>query len=104
LIGTPASHVSAVARGLIPEDPGARLSDLAGFRNVLVHVYGKLNQDEVYGVLQDDRAAWFSSRSASIPKACRGGEDRDPAFFAGEEGGSGQEDSRSHNSRYALRR
>ena len=40
--------------GLIPEDLGARLSDLAGFRNVLVHLYCRLDLDEVYGVLQDD--------------------------------------------------
>lgn len=39
---------------LIPEDLGVRLSDLAGFRNVLVHLYCRLNLDEVYGVLQDD--------------------------------------------------
>lgn len=30
------------------------LSDLAGFRNVLVHIYWGLNLDEVYGVLQND--------------------------------------------------
>ena len=40
--------------GLIPEDLGAQLSDLAGFRNVLVHLYCRLDLDEVYGVLQDD--------------------------------------------------
>jgi uncharacterized protein YutE (UPF0331/DUF86 family) len=40
--------------GLIPEDLGTQLSDLAGFRNVLVHLYCRLNLDEVYGVLQDD--------------------------------------------------
>lgn len=40
--------------GLIPEDLGAQLSDLAGFRNILVHVYWRLNLDEVYEVLQDD--------------------------------------------------
>ncbi|KUK60153.1 MAG: Uncharacterized protein XD82_1691, partial [Methanoculleus marisnigri] len=27
---------------------------LAGFRNVLVHLYCRLDLDEVYGVLQDD--------------------------------------------------
>ena len=41
-------------KGLIPEDLGVRLSDLAGFRNVLIHLYCRLNLDEVYGVLQDD--------------------------------------------------
>jgi len=40
--------------GLIPEDLSIQLSDLAGFRNVLVHIYCRLNLDEVYGVLQDD--------------------------------------------------
>jgi uncharacterized protein YutE (UPF0331/DUF86 family) len=40
--------------GLIPEDLGAQLSDLAGFRNVLVRLYCRLDLDEVYGVLQDD--------------------------------------------------
>ncbi len=30
------------------------LSYLAGFRNVLVHIYWGLNFDEVYGVLQND--------------------------------------------------
>ena len=40
--------------GVIPEDLGVRLSDLAGFRNVLVHLYCRLDLDEVYGVLQDD--------------------------------------------------
>lgn len=40
--------------GLIPEDLGTQLSDLAGFRNVLVHLYCRLNLDEVYGVLHDD--------------------------------------------------
>lgn len=40
--------------GLIPEDLEVQLSELAGFRNVLVHLYCRLNLDEVYGVLQDD--------------------------------------------------
>jgi len=40
--------------GLVPEDLADQLSDLAGFRNVLVHVYWRLNLDEVYGVLQED--------------------------------------------------
>ena len=39
--------------GLIPEDLSIQLSDLAGFRNVLVHIYCRLNPHEVYGVLQD---------------------------------------------------
>ncbi|MDK2915947.1 MAG: hypothetical protein PWR25_504 [Euryarchaeota archaeon] len=40
--------------GLIPEDLEVQLSELAGFRNVLVHLYCRLNLDEVYAVLQDD--------------------------------------------------
>lgn len=30
------------------------LSGLAGFRNVLVHIYWQLDLDQVYGVLQND--------------------------------------------------
>lgn len=40
--------------GLIPEDLAIQLSDLAGFRNVLVHLYCRLDLDEVFVVLQDD--------------------------------------------------
>ena len=32
----------------------AELSDLAGLRNVLVHIYGELNLDEIHSVLQND--------------------------------------------------
>jgi uncharacterized protein YutE (UPF0331/DUF86 family) len=39
---------------IIPEELANELSDLAGFRNVLVHIYWGLNLDEVYGVLQND--------------------------------------------------
>ncbi|MCX9076282.1 MAG: DUF86 domain-containing protein [Candidatus Methanoperedens sp.] len=39
---------------IIPEELGDELSDLAGFRNVLVHIYWGLNLEEVYGVLQND--------------------------------------------------
>lgn len=39
---------------IIPEELADGLSDLAGFRNVLVHIYWGLNLDEVYGVLQND--------------------------------------------------
>lgn len=39
---------------IIPEDLADGLSDLAGFRNVLVHIYWGLNLDEVYSVLQND--------------------------------------------------
>jgi uncharacterized protein YutE (UPF0331/DUF86 family) len=40
--------------GIIPSSLGDGLSDLAGFRNVLVHIYWKLNLEEVYGVLKND--------------------------------------------------
>ena len=40
--------------GAISEELAAELSDLAGFRNVLVHVYWDLNLDEIYGILQND--------------------------------------------------
>ncbi len=30
------------------------LSDLAGFRNILVHIYWKLDIDEIYNILQND--------------------------------------------------
>lgn len=39
---------------IIPEDLADGLSDLAGFRNVLVHIYWGLNLEEVYSVLQND--------------------------------------------------
>jgi uncharacterized protein YutE (UPF0331/DUF86 family) len=40
--------------GVVPEDLAIRLSDLAGFRNVLIHLYRRLDLDEVYEVLQND--------------------------------------------------
>ncbi len=40
--------------GLIAEELAAELSDLAGLRNVLVHVYWDLNLEEIYGILQRD--------------------------------------------------
>ncbi len=39
---------------IIKRELADELSDLAGFRNVLVHIYWGLNLDEVYGVLQND--------------------------------------------------
>nr|MDO8089809.1 DUF86 domain-containing protein [Candidatus Sigynarchaeota archaeon] len=39
---------------IIPPSLADDLSDLAGFRNVLVHGYWKLNLKEVYSVLQKD--------------------------------------------------
>lgn len=40
--------------GLLPEDLGDQLSALAGFRNVLVHLYWKLDLEEVYKIIQED--------------------------------------------------
>ena len=40
--------------GLIQEKLARELSDLAGFRNVLVHIYWQLDLDQVYGILQND--------------------------------------------------
>lgn len=37
--------------GVIPTELANSLSDLAGFRNVLVHIYWGLDLDEVHGVL-----------------------------------------------------
>lgn len=37
---------------IISDDLANKLSDLAGFRNVLVHVYWELDLDEVYSILQ----------------------------------------------------
>lgn len=39
---------------LISEELADELSDLAGFRNVLVHIYWGLNLVEVHSVLQND--------------------------------------------------
>ncbi len=40
--------------GMISEELACELSDLAGLRNVLVHIYGELNLDEIHSVLQND--------------------------------------------------
>lgn len=40
--------------GLISLQLSESMSDLAGFRNVLVHIYWKLDMDEIYGILQND--------------------------------------------------
>lgn len=39
---------------VIPEDLANDLSDLAGFRNVLVHIYWELDLDVIYGILRND--------------------------------------------------
>ena len=40
--------------GIIPSELANSLSDLAGFRNVLVHIYWGLDLSEVHGVLVSD--------------------------------------------------
>jgi len=40
--------------GLISTNLSDKLSDLAGLRNILVHIYWRLDIDAVYGVLQQD--------------------------------------------------
>jgi len=43
-----------VEEGMIEESLGKEMSDLAGFRNIIVHTYWKVNLKEVYNVLQKD--------------------------------------------------
>lgn len=43
--------------GIIPESLARDLSNLAGFRNVLVHIYWNLDLKQVYAILQHDLAA-----------------------------------------------
>ncbi len=40
------------SQGVIPTKLADSLSDLAGFRNVLVHLYWELNLEEVHGILK----------------------------------------------------
>ena len=40
--------------GIISEDLANDLSDLAGFRNVLVHIYWELDMDVIHGILRND--------------------------------------------------
>jgi len=37
--------------GLIPPDLSSRLQQMARFRNLLVHVYWKIDYDQVYGIM-----------------------------------------------------
>ena len=48
--------------GMIPEELAIELSDLAGFRNVLVHIYWDINLDEIYSILQNDLKSLRSFR------------------------------------------
>ena len=48
--------------GMIPEELADELSDLAGFRNVLVHIYWDLDLDEIYSILQNELGTLRSFR------------------------------------------
>lgn len=39
--------------GILPQDLGKNLQRMARFRNMLVHVYWKVDYDQVYHILQD---------------------------------------------------
>jgi uncharacterized protein YutE (UPF0331/DUF86 family) len=39
---------------IIPEELANDLSDLAGFRNILVHIYWELDMNVIHGILQND--------------------------------------------------
>ena len=43
--------------GLLPAPLGEKLAELAGFRNVLVHLYFRLDLEEVFHILQEDIGA-----------------------------------------------
>jgi len=59
--------------GTISEELAAELSDLAGFRNVLVHVYWDLNLDEIYSILQNDLKTLRSFRDEIKELLIKGG-------------------------------
>jgi uncharacterized protein YutE (UPF0331/DUF86 family) len=42
------------SNGILPQDLAKSLSNLAGFRNVLVHIYWDLDLEQVYSILQRD--------------------------------------------------
>jgi uncharacterized protein YutE (UPF0331/DUF86 family) len=48
--------------GIISEELADELSDLAGFRNVLVHIYCNLDMEEIYSILQNDLKSLRSFR------------------------------------------
>lgn len=59
--------------GLISRDLAADLSDLAGFRNVLVHIYWDLDIEEVYEILQNDLETLRSFRDEIKGLLSKGG-------------------------------
>jgi len=42
------------AANLLPSDLASNLADLAGFRNVLVHIYWRLDLNEIHKILLED--------------------------------------------------
>ncbi len=40
--------------GIVPEDLACRLQQMARFRNILVHIYWKIDYDKVYDILQSN--------------------------------------------------
>lgn len=59
--------------GLISGDLAADLSDLAGFRNVLVHIYWDLDIEEIYEILQNDLETLRSFRDEIKGLLSKGG-------------------------------
>ena len=57
---------------LIPKVLSDRLSDLAGFRNILVHIYLRLDIDAVYEVLQRDLSA-LKEYERAVKRLLQGG-------------------------------
>lgn len=43
-----------VAEGVISEQDGRKLKEMAGYRNRMVHFYDEIGQDELYRILHDD--------------------------------------------------
>lgn len=62
---------------LIDDDLAGELSDLAGFRNVLFHIYWGLDMEMVYHILQNDRKHLVKFREEAkriLLQRSRGGE------------------------------
>jgi uncharacterized protein YutE (UPF0331/DUF86 family) len=59
--------------GLIPKNLSDKLSDLAGFRNILVHIYLRLDIDAIYEVLQQDLVV-LKEFERAVKRLLQGGE------------------------------
>lgn len=59
--------------GLIPKILSEKLSDLAGFRNILVHIYLRLDIDAVFEVLQQDLGV-LKEFERAVKRLLQGGE------------------------------